>query len=645
MTTVLKTEIQARINAATIANTSTELGLLRLTGTELGCDLTNLDAVAVAVANTTDSSTPLIEMAKRAKALAAQGGASALEPKIPVALPFSVQKDDVIYADDFGYPHRNGPYTCDTLLIANSDSQSRDILFQGEGNAGPYTQNTTLLDVAALWTLPDGDKFLAFGGSPNNTIQFRVVSPDMKTVKASANRMLIAGDTTAASYVQVIGVFPTETANQYALYYLCEYSSSDTNQYLLRRCLVTYNPATNSLTSATPTTVFSNGYGTAITLLYRPVGNTRYALLKYYSAASTIKTAIFDTRTGTLTEHVTSSSSDPVLVAFIVPEDGILRWLVRRATTVTLLSSISGVSLAIPTNVATLFADSNLQGVSDNGSLVVSYRSTGAYRLVRFSSDASAADIFTLGTDGALSYSGSKLALVKHGNSISLMPPMQPPIFTFSWDGSAVTSFEGGGRDFQALVSKADFFDCGIETHLIYSGSFGSYVFWTKAFASSVICMASSPIGIAEAAGAAGEQVQLRLFTNAVPIPQSFSMRQGMPYAFGFRVVGRPEFSVKSEAETTPSPYGSPGDHSISRIQRSFSASQSVYVPQGGVLMFYLNSSSTARLYVKTLLRRGEGNILLSSGISRGRLEFNHPVVISHDAASSASITKLGESL
>lgn len=68
MTTALKTEIQARINAATIANTSTELALLRLMGAELGCDLTQLDIVALALANNNASGVSLIELAKRVRA-------------------------------------------------------------------------------------------------------------------------------------------------------------------------------------------------------------------------------------------------------------------------------------------------------------------------------------------------------------------------------------------------------------------------------------------------------------------------------------------------------------------------------------------------------------------------------------------------
>lgn len=71
MSTILKAAVQSDIDAATIATLSTDLAVLRVTGTRLGCNMTNLDTVALALADTTTGSESNIELAKRAKALPA----------------------------------------------------------------------------------------------------------------------------------------------------------------------------------------------------------------------------------------------------------------------------------------------------------------------------------------------------------------------------------------------------------------------------------------------------------------------------------------------------------------------------------------------------------------------------------------------
>lgn len=71
MSTILKAAVQSDIDAATIATPSTDLAVLRVTGTRLDCNMTNLDTVALALADTTTGSESNIELAKRAKALPA----------------------------------------------------------------------------------------------------------------------------------------------------------------------------------------------------------------------------------------------------------------------------------------------------------------------------------------------------------------------------------------------------------------------------------------------------------------------------------------------------------------------------------------------------------------------------------------------
>lgn len=82
MSTILKAAVQADIDAATVATPSADLAVLRVTGERLGCNMSNLDTVSLALANTTTGSESNLELAKRAKALvpSTTGGGSSLPP-------------------------------------------------------------------------------------------------------------------------------------------------------------------------------------------------------------------------------------------------------------------------------------------------------------------------------------------------------------------------------------------------------------------------------------------------------------------------------------------------------------------------------------------------------------------------------------
>jgi hypothetical protein len=69
MSAIFKNQIQARIDAATVATPSLDLAQLRYLGTLHGCTMTNLDTVTAALADSVDAGTALIEMSKRAKSM------------------------------------------------------------------------------------------------------------------------------------------------------------------------------------------------------------------------------------------------------------------------------------------------------------------------------------------------------------------------------------------------------------------------------------------------------------------------------------------------------------------------------------------------------------------------------------------------
>ena len=72
----LKAQYQARIDAATVATSPLQLAILRVMGSKLNCDMSNLDTISTQVANTASASTTLNELSYMVKALSSSNNSN-----------------------------------------------------------------------------------------------------------------------------------------------------------------------------------------------------------------------------------------------------------------------------------------------------------------------------------------------------------------------------------------------------------------------------------------------------------------------------------------------------------------------------------------------------------------------------------------
>lgn len=650
MSAILKAEVQARIAAATVATSSTDLAILRVTGERLGCDMTNLNAVATSLANTTLSGDTGIELAKRAKALAVPSSSGA--PVIHAVLPFNVEAGDVVYADDLGALFKNAPHDITTRVVstATMGATSRDHILLNVDNEVEH--NAERSSFSARITLPDGNVLLVVA-SPDSTLHLRAMTPGLdKDLSTSLAYSLSDGTNTVTSSVTHIGIYPTATVNQYAFYYRTIFSSGDPNAYLIRRVLFTRNPTTQAITQGGVSTIYSTPSGGAITLHlpHSRIGR-RYVLLSFVQSSNYV-TCWLDLQTGVVTEHTFRNTSQPTLCTEIVPADGIPRWLVLRGGnggTVHMLRPAAA-SDTLPAGVNAELNSSWAAAVSDFADLVVVFNhSTGRVRIIKFSSDATSATITPVGDDGipALMGLGSISSVIYSPNGrFHIYVSSGDIALSFKWDGVAASDVRYGGYAFPGLAGVAlGWIDLSKKAMRIYSTpSINNVMFCTVATLSAMVHRASTPIAVATGSFSAGSMASLAPAPNTVKGVKDFTKAFSYSIAaLGLRAVGRPEYVYTYTADvwTTVISAMEPSQAASSPVQRSFNSGSGLLLPEGGDFIF-TQSTTYSQIMLKPLFRGGSFSHSASSGVAKARVRTNTPVV-AFVSANTGYVNMIGE--
>lgn len=625
--------VATRIAAATSSTPPDELATLKILGTKLGLDTSNIVTQANTASNTA-SGKDLYDVTLLNQALDDYLG----HHTITITAPENVQKGDLLYCNDLGSVFINAPDDISVSAFTDSESGS------GITNIANIASGNALVEENAFvggennqtygyFTLSNGNKLVLLGYTLATMYKYFIMSSDMKRIitKGTININDGFGGTTAN-----IRCIKETATNQFKFIFTgTNDGTTSSNPSYLYYLTCTYNTTTHSFTQTVARTqLFYVGGDRPLSLLRAPNPDDNTLLFKYYTGTN-YRIVNVNVVTNTVFQYTAVNSvNDIVSVASFNNTDGIKRLLVRLSnSTCVLLYLESDTSQTLPANLQTEIVSSSGNIFFDigNNGMILSTSATQRLRLIVFNNGATTISVKILLPDSSESANILFLThFIKKGNEYEF-----PNKLTMVWDGveeptikdvkklSSVVVTHPTNREIKPNNKIARFY--GVNT----SGTSSFNLVFFTATASCYYYSNSAVLGVFEETAVKGTSVKLKLVENTI---KNYSGASQIPNAFGYGVNSdnytKNLVDIKHYMGSTQYTEGIYESYPFADTAAQVSVS-SILVNRNKEIMYYGSSgSNTLTLSISTL--RNKGGMYYGATTSiKGHIKTTQPIVIS----------------
>jgi hypothetical protein len=536
--------VSTRIAAATSATPADELAILKVLGTKLGLNTSNIVSQANTASNNA-STRDLTDVTLLNQALDDYVN----NRNATVTLPFAVEAGNTIYVDDFGSVFKNS--TNDIVMAAHTtDFVASDSFNPTPINSFSGLGNSPSLNTVFAHTLSDGNLLIGFGGTVNSTptgFTVQVLSPNLVTRFSTLTVPTINHDSgNILDGGRFLGCVQTST-NNFRITYISKIGdgSLDVNSRIYTRTF-TYNPATRTLGSLSAVSSLYNtpadnwGLSTLVT-------NGAFVLLGFWEN-STYRLISLNLFTGTVVTYTTFTGSPAGAIFVYTTSDGITRWLVRSTSnTIFIFAANTNTQVTAPANLTQTIVDYAHRLNLGNGLFLFSNQNARNIRLVQFNSNSTTCDIYTIGNDIADNNSAliNLQSCIRTGNNYIIFNTSGSAVLSFNFTiGSAPVVVNPTIRSIRRYLNSGgtNILNTSLEMiqvqlHIVAGNR---VVVFIRCTGSCLVRNAVSMLGVCTENVLANTSTVINLVPYAVPSQNSTI--QGVPHGLGYKITGRPDF-------------------------------------------------------------------------------------------------------
>jgi hypothetical protein len=416
----IRTQLQAKINAATAGNTLSELMLLRVAAQGLNLDETNLDTLIAPKVDAVTAAGTAVSFVEAWRSLGLDGN-------VMYPTSFETQRGDILYVDPMGVAKKSkypsGVVACTPANTANMN-QNYGFTRLGGFNAGLFSA------FRAALTLSDGNHLILASYTVNaNSIglTMSVVDSAFEAVLQDATALPLLNSVASTAYSRFIGAFET-SANVFRVYYACPQATAEATGRVIGYFNLTYNTATKQVTYSAGAVILTESSGDFGVGAIQTVQGQRYVPLKRDSNSDTYS---LDMQTSTVVKYTALTGKDTTLTPFDHGSTGNeFARLVNTTDGITQLIK-AGVNTvqSLPANLTSdgCFSAANTTQLIGTGMWLCYNSTTRVIKLVKFNAGYTTCDIYTVGT------------LAAPAPVFPLMTTLQADLYTVYGDGIAVS--------------------------------------------------------------------------------------------------------------------------------------------------------------------------------------------------------------
>lgn len=418
----IRTQLQAKINAATSGTTRSELMLMRVAAQGLNLDETNLDTLIGPKVDSVVAGDSAINFVEAWRALGLDGN-------VMYPTSFDTQRGDLLYVDPMGVakksPYPSGVVACAPVAatFVNTGSSKWDVTRKGGFNPGSHST------LRAAFTLSDGNHLLLAGystGSTNASVAAVVVDSAFENVLQDTTfSPMVDADISVNSVF--IGMFEV-SANVFRVYISVPGTGETSNGRKIGYFSITYNTSTKQVSYSAGAALLTETSGTFGSSPVKTLQGQRYVPVKLDGSVATY---CLDLQTATLVKYTSLNSKATTVSPFDHGSAGNEYARVVNATDGVTQIVKAGVNTvqSLPANLTAdgCFSSANTVHLVGTGMWLCYNATTRVIKLVKFDSTYATCSIYTVGTLAAV------------GGEFPLMITQQSDFFVAYGDGLAVS--------------------------------------------------------------------------------------------------------------------------------------------------------------------------------------------------------------
>ena len=414
----IRTQLQAKINAATAGNTLSELMLLRVAAQGLNLDETNLDTLIAPKVDAVTAAGTAVSFVEAWRSLGLDGN-------VMYPTSFETQRGDILYVDPLGVAKKS-KYPSGVVACTPTNAGNVNMSY-GFTRLGGFSSGTYNVFRAAL-ALSDGNHLIlaAHLAAGEVSLNMSVVDSAFEKVLQDATALPTVNSVSDANYSVFLGAFET-SANVFRVYLSGPQTQGDGNARVLGYFNLTYNTSTKQVTYSAGAAISTESNGDFRADVAQSVQGQRYIPLSRYAA----DTYCLDMQTSTIVKYTALTSK---LVAVSPFDHGSVgnefARLVNTTDGITQLIK-AGVNTvqSLPANLTSdgCFGSANTVQLIGTGMWLCYNPTTRVIKLVKFNAGYTTCDIYTVGT------------LATPTPTFPLLTTLQADLYTVYGDGIAVS--------------------------------------------------------------------------------------------------------------------------------------------------------------------------------------------------------------
>lgn len=422
----LRTQLQAKINAATAATSRSDLMLMRVAAQGLNLDETNLDTLLATKINAVTSADPAVDFVEAWRSLGLDGN-------VQYTCPFDTSPGDVLFVDQIGGVKREAyPTVGIATTSATLATELTGVPFQTRvGSVVPGSYSTAF---AAL-TLSDGNLLLAAlsydGNTSISTLCVTVVDPVNSAVLQRTTYNPAVGGVSSLTYNQLIGAFEV-SANTFRFWMSVPGSGGEATSRQVGYFTISYNTVSKQTSYAVGASVMTDpNMRDAVAMNYQVQGE-KFLMFRI----SNNDTYCIDMAASTVTKYTGLTGQSTGWSRFDHSSVGNEYARVVYGSTVKLAKGGVNTLADLPANLTSdgCFSSGNNVMLIGAGMWLCVNATTRVAKLVKFNTTYTTCSIYTLGTLPA-DVSASVTRVTKQGDNYTAYTSGHA--FTFSWTGDA----------------------------------------------------------------------------------------------------------------------------------------------------------------------------------------------------------------
>lgn len=568
--------VTTRIAAATSATPADELAILKVLGTKLGLNTDNVSNQASTASNTA-SSINLTDLTLLNQALDDYLGTRTTN----ITLPFSVERGDIVYANEFGSVFKNNFHDIQLTSTVAGFGVSQS------GNTGafqPLRGNIEFLDntlsrsglgAGQAFTLvaSNGDILVLCVDLSSYFLQGYAISADMRrNYSYNPSIVQIVGPAfTIPNTLTNIIITPNGT-NSWNIYYTV--NDGSTWNAVCRRDF-SYNPTTKSFSSGSwsggAADVLVNQTGLNVSIAARSTDNA-FFVVAYNNGTNHIHEIVnTSARTKVVLTNANTSVSTNIYRRCFINKDGSTYYVVAVGSVDTRIVRADNTSVTVPAAAIPILRDYNVfTQINDNEFFCSNNQNTRALRILRFSSNMTAVAVTTVGVDDSNGSPINATAYLRKNNTYYFYEGANN-VISFDWNGTTVTVKPNITNVLPKYVSRLNGL---IDTNQrIVTGHMGQmpstssfFTFFVTMTQSVLLSNKCLPLFRVNGNAAANVSVNATLMDNLLPEGNDINY----PYAYGYTKVEGLAETVKFSVDPTIASVGYSATSGISYGTNNF---------------------------------------------------------------------------